>query len=135
MLVTLSTTSFTQIFNVFYSIFAIVSCLALGYGLNYFIDIIPASLYGMAFLSLGLRFSIIQHEKIAASIQWIIRNMGVCFVPAGVGIMEHFGVLKIHGIALFVLTVVTTLLLMWLVGVLFQTGLKKQSLNQEKRMH
>ena len=114
-----------RFFNATYSIFAIGLCLLIGYGINFVIDIIPASLYGMFIMAIGLKADILKADKMASSIDWVIKNMGVCFVPAGVGIMEHFGLLKIHGVSLISLTVITTILLMLLVGYLFQSLLPK----------
>jgi len=109
-----------RVVNAAYSILAISICLMMGYAINFFVDIIPASLYGMFLMALGLKSAVISADKVACTIDWIIKNMGVCFVPAGVGVMEHFGLLKLHGTALITLTVFSTLILMLVVGFLFQ---------------
>ena len=61
--------------NILYSILAILSCLLLGYGVYYLIGGIPASLYGMLILTIFLSFNIIKAERINETIQWIISNM------------------------------------------------------------
>lgn len=122
-----STPFVNRILNATYSIFAIGLCLLIGYGINFLVDIVPASLYGMFIMAVGLKAEIIKADKMASSIDWVIKNMGVCFVPAGVGVMEHFGLLKIHGAALITLTIISTILLMLLVGYLFQYFLPKSN--------
>ncbi len=46
--------------------------------------------------------------------------MAVCFVPAGVGIMNHFELVKQFGITIVAITFVTTFLLLTLVGLHYQ---------------
>lgn len=84
----------------------------------------PASLFGLLCFTCLLKLNVIKAKKVENSVQWGIRNMGVCFVPAGVGIMEQFDLLKDYGITMLVLCVATTLLLMWLVGYSYQRAQK-----------
>ena len=46
--------------------------------------------------------------------------MGVCFVPAGVGIINHLDLIKQHGIAIVAITFVTTFVLLTVVGLHYQ---------------
>ena len=126
-----NTPFFTSVYHALYSLIAISSCLLLGYGINWLVSIIPASLYGMFIMAVGLKINLINADKMAVSINWIIKHMGVCFVPAGVGIMEHVGILKIHGVVLISLTIVTTIVLMVVVGHLFQYGVKKEKVTSK----
>jgi len=78
-------------------------------------------------MSIGLRTGAIDDIRIKAAIEWVIRNMGVCFVPAGVGIMEYLGLLQRYGITLFIFTVVTSFVMLWLVGFIYQKLTQKKS--------
>ena len=103
-----------------YSGCAILLCLAAGYGLNTLISIIPPSLFGMMVLAFSLVSGWLNPHYLEATIAWIIRNMGVCFVPAGVGIMDHFELIRTDGPIMMAITIVTTFLLMFVVGWIFQ---------------
>jgi holin-like protein len=107
-------------FNALYSITAIVGCLALGKVIASFAAILPASLYGMILFTLALHTQLLNAEKIKATVAWALRHMGVCFVPAGVGIINHFELIKQHGLAIVTIIFVTTFALLTLVGVFFQ---------------
>ena len=106
--------------NVIYSLTAILISLTIGHGVFYLVGGIPASLYGMLILTFSLHFRVIKAEKLKVSIQWIIRNMGICFVPAAVGIIEYVALLKEFGISITLMVMITTLLLMTVVGFLYQ---------------
>lgn len=111
--------------NACYTISAIFICLLLGHGVFYLIGGIPASLYGMLLLTFGLSRRIIDHNKMTSTIQWLIHNMGVCFVPAAVGIVEYWYLIKIHGLSITFIVITTTLILLALVGYLYQKLLPK----------
>jgi len=106
--------------DVLYTITYIGLCLALGYLVNYYAGGLPASLYGMILLTIMLRLRLCKEEKVKASIAWGVRHMGVCFVPAGVGITNHGELIKSHGVALVAITFITTFIVLTFVGVLFQ---------------
>ena len=103
-----------------YSATCICACLLVGHFISQGVGGLPRSLYGLIIFTTLLHYGVIKARKIQASIAWGIRHMGVCFVPAGVGIIEHFELIKHHGIAIVALTFITTLLLLTLVGFLYQ---------------
>jgi holin-like protein len=106
--------------NVLYSIFAIFSCLALGKLCSYFAPILPGSLYGLIIFTLTLHFRLFNADRIKSTVMWCLKHMGVCFVPAGVGIINHFELIKQFGIAIVAITFVTTFLLLTVVGLHYQ---------------
>jgi len=87
---------------------------------RYAISGLPASLYGMIVFAVLLHFRICDAQRVKLSITWAIRNMGICFVPAGVGIIEHFELIKSYGVALVTIIFLTTFLLLTFVGVIYQ---------------
>ncbi|WP_257174553.1 CidA/LrgA family protein [Colwellia sp. M166] len=107
-------------FNVLYSVFAIFSCLALGKLCSYVAPALPSSLYGLMFFTLSLHFRIFDAEHIKSTVVWCLKHMGVCFVPAGVGIINHFDLIKQFGIAIILITFATTFILLTLVGLYYQ---------------
>ena len=107
-------------FNALYSGFAIFSCLALGKLCSYFAPILPGSLYGLIIFTLTLHFRLFNADRIKCTVVWCIKHMGVCFVPAGVGIINHFDLIKQFGIAIVAITFVTTFVLLTVVGLHYQ---------------
>tara|TARA_B110000881_G_C18480353_1_gene466162 strand:- start:477 stop:908 length:432 start_codon:yes stop_codon:yes gene_type:complete len=113
--------------NALYSIFIIALCLILGKIIDALIGGLPGSLYGMLIFTTLLHYKIISEARISATIAWLIQHMGVCFVPAGVGIINHFDLIKTHGITLVSIIFVTTFLIFTVVGLLYQSELDKKS--------
>lgn len=109
-----------NVFNALYSIFAILSCVALGRLCAFYVPLLPSSLYGLIIFTFALHLRLFNAEKIKNSVVWCIKNMAVCFVPAGVGIMNHFELVKQFGITIVAITFVTTFLLLTLVGLHYQ---------------
>ena len=107
-------------FNALYSIFAIFSCLALGKLCWYFAPILPSSLYGLIIFTLTLHFRLFNADYIKSTVVWCLKHMAVCFVPAGVGIMNHFELIQQFGIAIVAITFLTTFLLLTVVGLHYQ---------------
>lgn len=107
--------------NAFYSGAFITISLLIGYIINHIAGGLPSSLYGMMCFTALLHFRLCDAEKVKASITWGIRNMGVCFVPPGVGIINQYQLIKTHGLALVLITFITTFLLLTFVGLAFQT--------------
>jgi holin-like protein len=109
-----------KVFNGFYSVLVIFTCLALGKLCSHLAPILPGSLYGLVIFTLGLHWRIFNAEDIKASVIWCIQHMGVCFVPAGVGIINHFDLIKQFGITIVAITLVTTFILLTVVGLHYQ---------------
>ena len=106
--------------NNLYTLLSVGLSLLIGYAFHALYPGFPASLYGMIIFAGLLQSGLITATKIEASIAWLLRNMGVCFVPAGVGIINHFQLIKQHGFTLIAIIFTTTFLLLTVVGVVFQ---------------
>jgi len=102
--------------NALYTLAYIGLCLFLGKLINYTVSGLPASLYGMVIYCILLQMNFISVIKITKANQWIIRNMGVCFVPAGVGIINHFDLIRNHGFALISIIFFSTFALLTFIG-------------------
>lgn len=112
--------------DITYTIIAICICLGVGKVLNYAIGGLPASLYGMIFYCLFLQLGWFVPSKVHQTNQWVIKHMGVCFIPAAVGVINHFELFKDHGFALIAIIIFTTFLLITLVGFLAEKHLTKK---------
>jgi holin-like protein len=102
-------------------------CLLAGKAIELFLPILPASLYGMMMFTALLHYRLLNAKRIQPYIEWALANMAVCFVPAGVGIINHFELIKNHGFALVAIIFLTTFLLLTFVGLSYQRQLNKQA--------
>ena len=113
--------------HIIYSIFAIALCLLAGKATEHFLPTLPASLYGMMIFTALLHYRILDAQRIKPCIEWALANMAVCFIPAGVGIINHFELLKKHGLVLVTIIFFTTFVLLTFVGLIYQRQLNKES--------
>jgi holin-like protein len=104
--------------NVLYTVFAISTSLLLGKLMHLLLTALPASLYGMIIYAIFLQLNWFDAIRVSKTNQWLVRNMGVCFVPAGIGIINHFELIKQHGIALIAIIFLSTFILLTLIGYL-----------------
>lgn len=81
---------------------------------------IPGSVCGMLLLFIALGMKIVNPESVRNVSLALTRNMAVLFIPAGVGIMAHYGLIAEHWIAIVAITVVVTLLVLVSVGATVQ---------------
>jgi len=116
--------------NLIYSILVIVLCLIAGKFIAYLIGGLPSSLYGLISLTVLLHFKFISASKIQSTVEWFIKNISVCFVPAGVGIIEHFDLIEQYGITIVAIIFLSTLALISFIGLLFEKMVTKNSIDQ-----
>lgn len=110
----------SQWIDTIYTVLAIALCLLGGYGVYNLIQGLPASLYGMLIFTVALKLRLVSAERVAISIQWFLKNMAVFFIPAGVGLIQHLGLMQQYGVELIILTCLTTIALLLFVGRLMQ---------------
>ena len=97
-------------------------CLAAGYAMQWLVGGLPASLFGMIFFTTTLHFKWLDAKRVERTISWCIRHMAVCFVPAGVGIIEHQQLVINYGISIVCITFVTTFIILAFVGKCYQAS-------------
>ena len=79
--------------------------------ISYFIDgFIPGSVIGMVLLFLALAFKKVKPEKVKRLSTVLTQNMGLFFVPAGVGLMNSVGIISEYWAVLLIASVVSTIL-------------------------
>lgn len=97
---------------------------------------IPASIYGLVLMFLALEFKIIKLEHVKETAKYLIEIMPLMFIPAGVGLMNAWGVLKPIWIPVSVITVVSTIVVMTISGRVTQRVIrmgKKKKGDQDER--
>ena len=108
-----------------FSIIAGISCL--GEGLRMLIPLpIPASVYGLVLMLLGLMTGVIRLEKVQHGAAFLIEIMPLLFVPAAVGLTDSWTHLAPVWLPVIVITLLTTVLVMGCVGQVTQAVLRLQ---------
>lgn len=99
----------------------------IGEGLNFLIPApIPASIYAMVILFVCLCTKIIKLEAVKDAGMFLIEIMPLMFIPAGVGLMKSWGVLKPLIIPVVVITVISLIAVMAVSGRVSQRIIKAQ---------
>ena len=85
--------------------------------LKYLLPIpVPASIYGMVIMFVCLMTGIIKLEQVKETGKFLIDIMPVMFIPAGVGLMTSWGILKPVILPVCIVTVVTIKTVMAVTG-------------------
>lgn len=77
---------------------------------------VPASIYGLVLMLAGLMTGIIPLDRVRESAKFLIEIMPLMFIPAAVGLLDSFGVLRPILVPVAVITVVTTVVVMAVSG-------------------
>ena len=105
----------------------------IGEGLNYLIPApVPASIYGMVILFVCLCTKVVKLDDVKDTGMFLIEIMPLMFIPAGVGLLNAWGVLKPVWIPISVITVVTTVLVMAVTAKVTQTVIHNSKKKKEK---
>ena len=92
---------------------------------------VPASIYGMVILFIGLLSGVIKLSSVKEAGSFLIEIMPVMFIPAGVGLMSSWLNLKPIIIAVCIITVVTIFTVMIVSGHVTQFIVKRTKKNDE----
>lgn len=115
-------------------IFIILLFYALGEVLSLLIaKFIPGSVLGMMLLFTALKAKIIQPERIDRASDFLTQNMGIFFVPAGVGLITQLDLLKEHWFAIVFSMILSTIIVLGVVAWTQQTLEKKAEQRHQKR--
>lgn len=68
----------------------------------------PSSVISMVLLMLLLLCGVVREKHISVVSKFLVANMGICFIPALVGVLEYWDVLKYQLISFGILTLITT---------------------------
>lgn len=87
---------------------------------------VPASIYGMVLLFACLAAGVIKLEAVRETGKFLIEIMPVMFIPAGVGLMSSWGVLKPMLLPVGVVTVVVLVAVMAVTGRVAQWVIRRK---------
>lgn len=112
--------------------FAIIITISfLGEGLRYLIPLpIPASVYGLVIMLLALITHILPIESVKEAGGFLIEIMPLMFIPAAVGLMNTFTVLKPILIPVVIITVASTILVMIISGRVTQSVIRSKKMEK-----
>ena len=80
---------------------------AMGEALHVLIPLpVPASVYGLVIMLIALGTHIIRLEQVKEAAEFLIEIMPVMFIPAGVGLLTAWGILKPVCVPIILITVV-----------------------------
>ena len=114
--------------NVVKQVAVIFGCLAFGELIIYLTDItLPSSIIGLITLWILLQTQTVKVEAIQDISNFLMRNMGIFFVPPCVAMLNYFDLLQASFVPLVVATLLSTIL------VVFITGFTHQLLRKRKK--
>ena len=95
--------------------------------MNYFIPLpIPAGIYGIVILFLGLVFKIIPLAAVKDTAHFLVDIMPVMFISPAVGLMETMGLIKKVWIPYISVIVITTVVVMAVSGKITQWIIRRK---------
>lgn len=107
--------------------FIIILISFIGELLNLLIPLpIPGSVYGLVIMFTCLCLKIIKLDNIHTTSKFLIEIMPLMFIPAGVGLITSFADLKPILLEVTVITIVTTILVMAVTGIIAQLMTRKK---------
>lgn len=106
----------------------------LGEVLKYVLPLpIPASIYGLVLMFAALMLGIIKLDSVRETGKFLIEIMPMMFIPAGVGLLESWGILKPVLVPLIVIVVVSTIVVMGVTGRVTQFVIRKEKRKKNER--
>ncbi len=77
---------------------------------------IPSSIIGMLLLTAALKLRVVRLMWVDKAADFLVKNLGFFFVPAGVGLMRCMGLLRDQWLPIVVATVVSTFIIIAVTG-------------------
>ena len=98
----------------------------IGEMLNYFIPLpIPASIYGLIILFICLLTGVVRIHQVKETGQFLIDIMPIMFIPAGVGLITSWNILKVQVIPIIIIIVFSTVIVMAVAGKVTEFVIKR----------
>lgn len=114
--------------NIIKQIAIIIGCLAFGECIVYFSTLpLPSSIIGLILLWSLLQTKLVKIEDMKDVAQFLLKNMGIFFVPPCVAMLNYFNIIKTSFVQLIVIILVSTLL------VILATAFTHQLLRKNKK--
>ena len=100
--------------------------------LHHFIPLpIPASIYGIVILFLCLEWKIISVSAVKETSSFLIEIMPIMFIPAAVGLMDSWQIIKNAWVSYAVITVLSTFVVMVVSGKVVQFIMNRTKKKEE----
>lgn len=100
-------------------ILIILTYLVIGEIVSHFIyGFIPGNIIGMVLMFISLQLHIIKEEWVAGVCNFLTRHMAIMFLPPSIGLLAAYTILGENIITMVLGTILTTLLVMGVVGIL-----------------
>ena len=91
---------------------------------------VPSSIIGMLLLTASLKAGIIKQRHVARLADFLVRNLGFFFVPAGVGLMNCLGLIADQWLPIVGASVGSTVVIIAVTGWTHRAG--RKSLSRKK---
>ena len=106
----------------------------LGEVLHYIIPLtVPASIYGLLLMLAALMTGVVKRDSVRETGAFLVEIMPVMFIPAAVGLLETWGVLRPVWLPVAVITVVSTVLVMGVSGLVTQFVIRRDERRKGER--
>lgn len=110
----------------------IFGCLALGEMVVHFTGIkMPSSIVGMLLLTALLQWGVVKLDWVKGISEFLSANLAFFFIPPGVGLMLHFGLIKAQFIPIIVATVLSTVLVLVVTGWVHQIARRRNGFHEK----
>lgn len=96
---------------------------------------VPSSIIGMLFLAASLKAGWVRLESVDKVADFLVRNLGFFFVPAGVGVMRCFGIIRDQWIPIVGATITSTFIIIAVTGWIHQFIRRSLSRNHSQGRH
>ncbi len=93
---------------------------------------VPASVYGLILMLTALCTGILKPEQVGAAADFLIEIMPVMFIPAAVGLLDAWPVLKPVCLPVIAVTVITTVIVMAVTGQITQRMIRHKPRKKEQ---
>ena len=104
-----------------------------GEALNYLLPLpVPASIYGLVLMFLCLQLRVFRLEDVRDTALFLIEIMPLMFIPAAVGLLESWDIIRPSWIQYILITVSTTFIVMVAAGLVTQAVIRRTKKGDEK---
>lgn len=93
---------------------------------------VPASVYGLVLMLAALCTGILKIGQVKGAAEFLIEIMPVMFIPAGVGLLNSWQVLRPVWVPVLVITVLTTIIVMVVTGEVTQKIIRRERKKNER---
>lgn len=86
---------------------------------------VPASIYGLVLMFLGLRLRVIRLEAVKDAASFLVKIMPIMFIPPAVGLLDSWDIIRPNVLLYLVITALSTFAVMLVSGRVTQFFLRR----------